>query len=1586
MGRAPLLLLLLLALLAPRDTRGVPNTTVSAYTEADLVSAVGNAAVTTVVLQRNFALSAGLALNGRALTVLGNTSGCFDASISPPPPPPSPSPPAPSPPPMPRPSPPTPPPPATLIAASLSFRGYTASQLNQSQFKTGVLVVLPSGSSVNVTRVTDVTLQVRRRQLLTAVPGVLVNFTVNTTAPGTVTTALNATASLQAALVSAGLSSVANLTLVAAATVQSAPSGSPGPVPGGPAPVPGNSTPVPIGPGPSKSTPGQGVPNPPSNPVRRRLLATAEATNTGSAAASAPLDGRCTLLLSAAAQTRHFTLTGANLTLQNVALTGGYFNDSVVSFSGPPPGFTYAAAGSSVAGGGAVFADSSSWVVAINSSLSYNTGYPRGGAIASLNTAASAVTLSGCSLNGNALLPQSVSPSITVKDSLSGGALYAVGGVTLTDCTLNGNFLPKVGGISSTGGAVYAPVVWMTGCTLQDNSVRGPGGAVALLGCSGYATKECAAVITDSDLSYNVADIGGALSGDGGLMTLYVTRVVITDSNFVGNTAGAAGGQTVYGGAIGLVSADLTLDGCTFVGNSAGAGGWGGAVFVGPLMSKLVVGTSTASALLNDHIPNLNVTVSNCNFTGNSAFLSGGALQVETAYKYLQGSEPSGWSLVSFTDTVFSGNSAGESGGALYVTNSDVTFSRVTCSGNSATGANGVAGSTGYGGCAAVSIGTYTSILEGLGGFALADSTLSGNSAIIGGGLALGCMRQTADSDLQSYYLNGGAACNLTLAVSNSTFANNSVSAQGGAVYHTAGGSLVLSAGTVVQNNSATGASAAGGGLFVVDYLNDFTEPALALDASQLIGNQVTLEAAALLPGETSVSSFGAGLGGGLCIAASSSSGATMRISDGAVLQRNGAVSGGAVYVYGSLALAASSASFVGNTAEDMGGALLLQSSTDSSVTASATLLNVTAMGNSAVRGGAVALNAGSTFAASGGAFTGNSATLGGGVFFMQVGTLADPVVSLSAGCNASGNSAYAGGLAFTNGITAIDPPTWDSTCIVAGNAFTAMGANISSPPVRFNITAPSLLRSGTPIKARAVLYDAFSQAAAVWPGVAATVAGSDSSALSGPALTGYADSAATFSATTLRGPVGTSYWLSFVLASPSLLDIVTSQVGNVTVTIAPCEANEEFQTTSSTCVCSAGYTRGPGINASCVACLPVTYAGSAGSDICSVCASGSVSLAAAASCTPCPTNSLVVANACACAVGYYDATFSATVDAPQCTECPLGAVCTTGTLGAAEGFWREALNDTVFLPCREGNCLEEEVTGPLTVLTAAVGNATSRRRRLAGVEPENWPATNCINGTTGPLCGLCIPGYTLQSGVCAYCDPKDAYATWSTNSKAGLLVGAIIFGFIFLAVAVFQPIAPAVERCVAAAGASAQAAQTRALACITCACCRSSDADADKAKAKIPPSPCCSEDDFPVTVLSTDSEWATAAKPAVLLQDGEVVPSPLTQTDEAVPAAHAAADGAHPRHYPAKATHHVAEAAHQAASGQHFMSTTAFGAGLMTGGGDADGGTDGGSGGGGGDEVVVDAALDFVDELEELMEKLQRISKIVIKCVLDRN
>ena len=1589
-------LLLLLALLVPHGTSG--GTTVSVYNEAQLAAAVANAAVSTIVLQRSFALTAGLSLSGRALAVVGNTSGCFDASVSPPPPPP-PVPPPPSPPP---PSPPGAPPPPLVVAASVTLQGYTALTLDAAKFIAGVTATVPAGATVAITNVT--TLSTRRRQLLT--PSVAVNFTVTTTAASAATTALGANTTLLANLVSAGLSSATSLVVVAVAA---------------PAPAGGQGQG-----GQGQGGQGQGGGQGQAGrrllaPVSRRLLASASALNTGSAAASAPLDGRCTLVLSASVRARHFTLTSANLTLQSVSLTGGYFNDVT---TGQSPQQTYVLTISTPsdparAGGGAVFADAQSWVVAINASLSYNTGYPRGGALCSLNNASDAVTLTGCSLNGNALLPQVYNGIPTLSRYLYGGAIYAAGGVTLTNCLLNGNYVPKAGGAVSNGGAIVAPKVTIVGCTLQNNFVRGQGGAVALIGCSSYTNSECAATITDSDLSYNAADLGGALSSDVTLGATVVNRVAIASSSFVSNTAGAAGGATVYGGAIALVSASVQIDDCTFLDNSVinGDGGIGGAVYVGPLLSAI-----------GGIIPLLNVTVTSSTFSGNSATGAGGALYLQTTYKYMQGSQPADWSLVSLADTLLDSNYAGISGGAMFLSCANVALTRVTCTNNVAEADNG--------GCAAVSTAKYVTIsqpLDGLGGFAVADSTLSFNSAVSGGALALGCSRQTMDSTLLSYYLNGGGACNLTLSVSNTTMAGNVASSQGGAVYNLAGGSLVLSAGTVLRNNTATGMSAGGGAVFQADYINPFTAPALALDASELSGNSVSLVASSLLPGETATSNFGAGLGGAVNVAVSSTTGASMRISGGTTLWGNSAVSGGAVFAYGSLAISATSSAFAANVASDRGGALLLQSSTSSTSVVSASLVNVTMSGNSAYRGGAVALNAGSTLSASSSRFTGNSASLGGGVFFMQTGTLTSPVVALSGACNVSGNLAYAGGLAFTDAVVAINPPSLDSSCSVSGNAVVSMAPLIASPPIRFAVHAPSLMRTGSSIGLAATLYDAFNNTALVWPGVTATVAASDSSVLSGPTLTGYAKGAAVFDSTTLRGPVGSTYQLTVLLDSSDLLDIVTSQVVNVNVTIAPCAANEEFQETSSLCVCSAGYA--PSISSGCIACAPGTYAPAAGSSRCSVCASGAVSGVAATSCTSCPANSVVAANQCACAVGYYDVNFGASAVAPVCTECPLGAVCTTGTLGAAEGFWREALNDTVFLACREGNCLEEEVTGPLSAQSGAADNTTtpSRRRILTVNESVSaeWPATNCVDGNTGPLCGLCIPGYTLQSGVCAPCSPSDAFDAWSTGSKAGLLVGCIIFAVIVLAVAVFQPIAPAVESGIAATVSAAQTAKSRLVASITCACCRS-NAEAEKGKSKIPPSPCCSEDGAPVTIMAASDTAVVkevhkpvtepafpvngvheaSAEPTLLVDEVHEPTTepafPVNGVHEAaaeppfsvnverelttVPVSEHAAEHAavvpeaphkEARHRP---THHNAEAAHAAANAHAQAAHLAHGFGLMAmasaaagGGGEGSDSDDSGSGGSSGEGV--DGALDFMDELEELVEKLQRVSKILLKC-----
>ena len=344
------------------------------------------------------------------------------------------------------------------------------------------------------------------------------------------------------------------------------------------------------------------------------------------------------------------------------------------------------------------------------------------------------------------------------------------------------------------------------------------------------------------------------------------------------------------------------------------------------------------------------------------------------------------------------------------------------------------------------------------------------------------------------------------------------------------------------------------------------------------------------------------------------------------------------------------------------------------------------------------------------------------------------------------------------------------------------------------------------------------------------------------------------------------------------------------------------------------------GFTQTCDQCQVGLVTTSTGSIACSRCPPR-FAWASSSLCVSCPSNSVTSPNdvaRCACELGFYDSRFGANLTAPVCLPCPMGGVCTSGYVGAADGYWRESTLSAFFYRCREGNCVEELVAGPLSH-PSAKGTA---RRSLLQLTGNAYVPANCAHGNAGPLCALCLPGYSLQSGVCAPCDPKDAFDNWSSGSKGGLLVGCAVAGVIIIAFGLFQPLSPGLERIAEAGVAKAHSTKDALFACVTCACCRSK----------------------PATKTTAD---AAARAP----QSSETVVV-ATARDEAV---------------------------------NHALSSNAaFGLGMAMAAADSgdDAESSGGDSEGGG---AVEAALDFQDELEELLEKLQRYAKIVVKCVHPR-
>ena len=367
------------------------------------------------------------------------------------------------------------------------------------------------------------------------------------------------------------------------------------------------------------------------------------------------------------------------------------------------------------------------------------------------------------------------------------------------------------------------------------------------------------------------------------------------------------------------------------------------------------------------------------------------------------------------------------------------------------------------------------------------------------------------------------------------------------------------------------------------------------------------------------------------------------------------------------------------------------------------------------------------------------------------------------------------------------------------------------------------------------------------------------------------------------------------------------------------------------------------GLTQQCDTCAVGLVATTTGSITCSKCPPH-FAWASSSQCVSCPSNSVTSPNdaaQCACDFGYYDSLFGASLTEPVCLPCPLGGVCTSGFVGAAAGFWRETTWSDIFYQCRVGNCVEETVVGPLN--RPAPANSTVARRALLQLSLNASVPTNCVHGNTGPLCALCLPGYSLQSGVCGPCDPKDAFENWSSGSQAGLLIGCAIVGVITLAFGLFQPISPALESAAAAAIAGGHSLKLALVACATfCMTCHSrattGDADNDAAD---------NADDTPE---ATDAITATDVN-----DDGYLS-------------------------FMAEAKNKVSEAENTRNAAVSYVQGASLAYAVGTGVMNADDGD--ASSVHGSDAGAIDAALAFQDKLQELMEKLAKYTKIIVKCV----
>lgn len=421
------------------------------------------------------------------------------------------------------------------------------------------------------------------------------------------------------------------------------------------------------------------------------------------------------------------------------------------------------------------------------------------------------------------------------------GQYYALDGhgVTISGSQFNGNEAGKYGGaIASQYTALN-----VADTTFSGNKAGLQGGAVYVQGDASGADYAGSATIENSAFNGNAAgEIGGAIYAEnaglsitgttfdsntvavdgmenrGGAMYINnsgETTATIKDSTFTNNTAGYIGNNVSapneilwsQGGAIAYGGGVLNIDNTQFVSNSAGQGG---------AISQLHVPTAQT-----DKTDELNIT--NSEFTGNMANAGGAISAMRT---------------VTISNSSFNGNTAvsdTDGGGAMFIgAESDTVIDRTTFDGNKSLTSSGGAidtrkGDLGNNKAAKLEISNsvfknnealgvdVASLTEaqqqeytGKGGairnafygsktdpvrVTVAGTQFENNKAIYGGAIYNEYSGKVAETTTDA----------ARIAISDSTFTGNSATAEGGAIYNTAGSEIVFSGDNTFSGNTANG-------------------------------------------------------------------------------------------------------------------------------------------------------------------------------------------------------------------------------------------------------------------------------------------------------------------------------------------------------------------------------------------------------------------------------------------------------------------------------------------------------------------------------------------------------------------------------------------------------------------------------------------------------------------------------------------------------------------------------------------------------------------------------------------------------------
>ena len=368
---------------------------------------------------------------------------------------------------------------------------------------------------------------------------------------------------------------------------------------------------------------------------------------------------------------------GGTLTVSGATLTGNLATSDVEG-----------AAGS----GGAILIATGGSLTLNNSTLTGNMANRAGGGIEDASGATGTTVITGSTIDGNTAMS---APG-------NGGGIHVGtdGDLSITGGTVSGNVAATEGGGLWNGTGTMT----ITGVTIDGNEASGDGAPGSIEGGGGIYNDGGSLELTSSTTLTNNSATGAAGSG-GAILSAGDPDVLSTRSVVMNGGTIAANSAMRAGGGVEIVLGDFTSTDVTFDGNTAGAApGNGGALHV----------TGTES----------NIDINGGSVINNTAANEGGGLW------NMMGSTMEVTNVSIMDNTVFAATLGEDqllAGGGVYNNGGDLNLNSSTVANNTVTTGDGTELAGAGGGIA--NAGTS-------GDFSSTTSTIAGNSALSGGGIA----------------------------------------------------------------------------------------------------------------------------------------------------------------------------------------------------------------------------------------------------------------------------------------------------------------------------------------------------------------------------------------------------------------------------------------------------------------------------------------------------------------------------------------------------------------------------------------------------------------------------------------------------------------------------------------------------------------------------------------------------------------------------------------------------------------------------------------------------------------------------------